>query len=235
MARRRISAWCSTSLRGAAATECTKTRSPDAIEATARRDLAVIFGQPRHRRLHAAHVRTADVAFASAGSGAWPKYSAPSSANPNSSWPATSHRKSRSTSAATARAGVYRHETLSNVPVELVERYFEPQDQSDERGHTYRIKQALRSMVSFARLNLMADWPMTGPFDVIFLRNVMIYFNADTKRQVVARVTSRLKPGGHFFIGHSESLQDISSAVQPVIPSVYRKAAAVQPRDRQAA
>jgi chemotaxis protein methyltransferase CheR len=60
-------------------------------------------------------------------------------------------------------------------------------------------------------------------FDVIFLRNVMIYFNGDTKRQVVARVLSLLKPGGIFCIGHSESLHDITQAVVQVSPAVYRK------------
>jgi chemotaxis protein methyltransferase CheR len=58
---------------------------------------------------------------------------------------------------------------------------------------------------------------------VIFLRNVMIYFNGDTKRQVVARVTSRLKSGGTFFIGHSESLHEINDSLRTVMPSVYRK------------
>jgi chemotaxis protein methyltransferase CheR len=65
--------------------------------------------------------------------------------------------------------------------------------------------------------------PRLGSFDVIFLRNVMIYFNGDTKRQVVARVLALLKPGGYFCTGHSETLNDISTAVVPVAPSIYRK------------
>jgi chemotaxis protein methyltransferase CheR len=60
-------------------------------------------------------------------------------------------------------------------------------------------------------------------FDAIFLRNVMIYFSIETKRQVVGRVLSLLKPGGYFFIGHSESLHDITDAVQLLMPSIYRK------------
>jgi len=51
----------------------------------------------------------------------------------------------------------------------------------------------------------------------------MIYFNLDTKRQVVARLLAQLRPGGHFLVGHSESLNDICDAVQPVAPSIYRK------------
>jgi chemotaxis protein methyltransferase CheR len=60
-------------------------------------------------------------------------------------------------------------------------------------------------------------------YDVVFLRNVMIYFNGETKRQVVTRVLGRMKRGAHLFIGHSESLQDLGDVIRPVIPSVYRK------------
>jgi chemotaxis protein methyltransferase CheR len=62
-----------------------------------------------------------------------------------------------------------------------------------------------------------------GQFDIIFLRNVMIYFSTETKREVVARVISALKPGGYFCIGHSESLNDVSQALTVVAPSIYRK------------
>lgn len=88
---------------------------------------------------------------------------------------------------------------------------------------TLLIERSLRSKVRFIRVNLNTALPELGSFDIIFLRNVMIYFNVDTKRQVVARVLSLLKPGGHFYIGHSESLNEITSAVQPLSPSIYRK------------
>jgi chemotaxis protein methyltransferase CheR len=58
---------------------------------------------------------------------------------------------------------------------------------------------------------------------MVFLRNVMIYFNLETKREVVARVLAALKPGGYFCVGHSESLSDITQTVQVVAPSIYRK------------
>ena len=83
---------------------------------------------------------------------------------------------------------------------------------------------ALRQRVQFRQVNLNTDLPADlGAFDVVFLRNVMIYFNGDTKRQVVSRVTSRIKPGGTFFIGHSESLHEINDTLTTVMPSVYRK------------
>jgi chemotaxis protein methyltransferase CheR len=60
-------------------------------------------------------------------------------------------------------------------------------------------------------------------FDVVFLRNVLIYFNAATKRNVVARVLSTMKPGGHLLVGHSESLVDVSEDVELLAPAIYRK------------
>ena len=85
------------------------------------------------------------------------------------------------------------------------------------------IERGLRSRVHFRHVNLNAPLPELGKFDVVFLRNVMIYFNDETKRQVVARVLSALKPGGYFCIGHSESLNGITEAVHLVAPSIYQQ------------
>jgi chemotaxis protein methyltransferase CheR len=91
-----------------------------------------------------------------------------------------------------------------------------------EQG-TLLIERGLRSRVQFLQVNLNVALPRLGLFDVVFLRNVMIYFNEETKRQVVARLLSVLKPNGHFLIGHSETLNGISSAVESLAPSIYRK------------
>ncbi|HEY8974053.1 MAG TPA: protein-glutamate O-methyltransferase CheR [Burkholderiaceae bacterium] len=120
-----------------------------------------------------------------------------------------------------ARTGHYPLERTRNIPPAYLKRFC-------LRGHgeqegTLLVERALRSRVNFAQVNLNTDLPRLGTFDVVFLRNVMIYFNGDTKRQVVARVLSALKPGGHLFIGHSESLNDISTAVDQLAPSIYRK------------
>jgi chemotaxis protein methyltransferase CheR len=86
------------------------------------------------------------------------------------------------------------------------------------------ITRQLRSRVRFAQVRLNAPLPVIGSFDVIFLRNVMIYFNGDTKREVVRRVVSALKPGGYLLVGHAESLNDLAEGLHLVAPSTYRKA-----------
>jgi chemotaxis protein methyltransferase CheR len=85
------------------------------------------------------------------------------------------------------------------------------------------IERNLRSRVLFRHLNLNVPLPNLGQFDFVFLRNVMIYFSDETKREVVARVISTVKPGGHFCVGHSESLNNISQAVNMLSPSIYCK------------
>jgi chemotaxis protein methyltransferase CheR len=78
--------------------------------------------------------------------------------------------------------------------------------------------------VSFRQVNLNVALPELGQFDTIFLRNVMIYFSDDTKRQVVARLLPQLKRSGFLLVGHSESLNEITNALKPVAPSIYRRA-----------
>jgi chemotaxis protein methyltransferase CheR len=120
-----------------------------------------------------------------------------------------------------ARTGHYPMERARNIPPAYLKRYC-LRGQGEQDG-TLLVERRLRSKVSFAQVNLKSDLPRLGTFDVVFLRNVMSYFNGVTKRQVVARVISLLKPGGHFFIGHSESLNDITTAVDQLAPSVYCK------------
>jgi chemotaxis protein methyltransferase CheR len=92
-----------------------------------------------------------------------------------------------------------------------------------EQAGTLLIERSLRARVRFRQANLNAPLPELGMFDLIFLRNVMIYFSDDTKRAVVARLLPLLRAGGHFLIGHAESLNGISEALSQVAPSIYRK------------
>lgn len=120
-----------------------------------------------------------------------------------------------------ARRGLYPMERARHLPAAYLRRFC--LKGTGEYEGQLLIDRSLRSKVNFRQVNLNATLPELGQFDVIFLRNVMIYFNLETKRQVVARVISALKPGGYFCVGHSETLNDISKAVHMVAPSIYRK------------
>jgi chemotaxis protein methyltransferase CheR len=120
-----------------------------------------------------------------------------------------------------ARTGHYPTERTRHIPQHYLKKYC-LRGMGEQQG-TLLVDRGLRDRVRFAQVNLNGALPQLGPFDVVFLRNVMIYFSAETKRTVVARVLDTLRPGGHFCIGHSESLNDISNAVSAVAPSVYRK------------
>lgn len=120
-----------------------------------------------------------------------------------------------------ARLGHYPLERATHMPLDYLKRFC-LKGIGDHQG-TLLIERSLRNRVQFMQINLNATLPQLGLFDVVFLRNVMIYFNESTKRQVVERILSSLKPGGYFMIGHSESLHGISDAVQQVAPSIYRQ------------
>ena len=93
----------------------------------------------------------------------------------------------------------------------------------DEYEGTFLVEPKIRNRVQFMQINLNNSLPQLGKFDVIFLRNVMIYFDLQTKRQVVARLVKTLRPKGYLLIGHSESLYDVSNEVQVVVPAIYQK------------
>lgn len=89
---------------------------------------------------------------------------------------------------------------------------------------TFLIDPKIRQRVQFRQINLNDALPQLGEFDVIFLRNVMIYFDLETKRQVIGRILKHLRPDGYLFIGHSESLHAVNDQLKSVVVSVYRKA-----------
>jgi chemotaxis protein methyltransferase CheR len=124
----------------------------------------------------------------------------------------------------TARNGVYPKEKLNGVPPALLSRYFQPENGGS--GNLYRVNPALRSRITFARLNLLEEYPFRGPFDFIFCRNVMIYFDKPTQKALVDRFARYLSEGGYLFLGHAESLNGVSQSFRFVRPSVYRVGAA---------
>jgi len=122
----------------------------------------------------------------------------------------------------TARRAVYLMDRLEHMDAGLMEKYCLKGVRSQEGF--LRVNEKLRSRVSFAQVNLMQPVPAgIGKFEVIFLRNVLIYFDQDTKKQVVERLISALRPGGYLFISHSESLYRVTNQLQMIKPSIYRK------------
>jgi len=100
-------------------------------------------------------------------------------------------------------AGVYEADVLAPVPSDLKSRWFKPAE--DEPG-SFRATETLRGLITFRELNLIGEWPLRGPFDAIFCRNVVIYFSAETQAQLWARFTPLLQPGGALYVGHSERI-----------------------------
>lgn len=122
---------------------------------------------------------------------------------------------------ATARKALYPIEDAQDIPKAFRSKYCLKGVGSQEGW--FLMDQPIRNRVQFEQINLNTALPDVGVFDVIFLRNVMIYFNTETKREVVARLLQRLRPGGYFIISHSESLHGVTEDLQMVKPSIYRK------------
>lgn len=116
--------------------------------------------------------------------------------------------------------GIYADDRIGLLPESYLRRYC-------LRGvgrcaGTLRVAEEVRRRVRFTRINLNEPLPAIGQFDVIFLRNVLIYFNRETRRCVVDRLAPQLVPGGRLFVGHAENLNGVSDRLQQEQPAVYR-------------
>lgn len=105
---------------------------------------------------------------------------------------------------ATARAGIYGEEALSQVPADRRARFF-----TAAGAGRQSVSDDMRELVAFRELNLIGHWPMKGKFNAIFCRNVVIYFQEDTQTQIWTRFVQYLVPGGSLYIGHSERLTGV--------------------------
>lgn len=121
---------------------------------------------------------------------------------------------------ATAAAGLYPADQFSGMTPERIERWFPP---AAEQPGLRAAGPELKSLISFRQLNLLDDWPMRGPFDIIFCRNVVIYFDRTTQRTIFERMAELQEPGGWLFVGHSENLVNITSSYKLVGRTVYRR------------
>jgi chemotaxis protein methyltransferase CheR len=120
-----------------------------------------------------------------------------------------------------AQRGHYSTDRTQNIPADYLRRFCR-KGQGEYEG-TLLIERSLRSRLRFVRINLNAPLPQLGLFDFIFLRNVLIYFDIDTKRKVVERVLNTLRGGGWLLIGHSETLAGVNDTVEQVAPAIFRK------------
>ncbi len=122
---------------------------------------------------------------------------------------------------ATARKGVYDKQRVSGIPPALRNKYMLPR--TVDGVQVYESAPSLKELIRFNHLNLMEPWPFDGPFDFIFCRNVMIYFDKPTQQRLVQRYWDVLSPGGMLFTGHSESLTGIQHRFSYVQPTIYGK------------
>jgi chemotaxis protein methyltransferase CheR len=123
-----------------------------------------------------------------------------------------------------AARGVYTMQQLQPVPQALLQRYFMRGTGTNEG--LARVKPGLQSFIRFRRLNLIDEtWPMQGPFDVIFCRNVLIYFDKALQRKLLHHFASMLRVGGYLMLGHAEAIHGVEPLFHPVGHSIYHRGA----------
>jgi chemotaxis protein methyltransferase CheR len=118
-------------------------------------------------------------------------------------------------------AGSYREDRVRTLPRLLLDKYFTRSGQGQDVR--YNVKAQLKKMITFRQLNLVQPFPMRGPLDVIFCRNVIIYFDKETQRALFSRVAPLQRPGDVLILGHSESLLKVSDAWTLMGKTIYRK------------
>ena len=120
-----------------------------------------------------------------------------------------------------ASKATYEEGMLLDLPSTFIRKYFVKVRNGNP--HTYQVNGDVRRIVRLARLNLMDSWPIKGPFNVIFCRNVMIYFDRPTQQRLVNRFYEILEPGGYLFVGHSEGMSGVKHKFRYVQPATYVK------------
>ena len=122
---------------------------------------------------------------------------------------------------ANAARGVYTLERVQGLTKQRLRRWFR-RGKGDKSGMV-KVSRELQEMITFKQLNLMHDWPLSGPIDVIFCRNVVIYFDKDTQRRLFDRYADLMSDQAHLFIGHSESLFKVTERFDSLGNTIYRK------------
>lgn len=119
------------------------------------------------------------------------------------------------------RAGLYTAERVAGMGARRTAACFE--EAQGEARRSYKVRSELAALIAFKQLNLMHELPMPGPIDVIFCRNVVIYFDKDTQRQLFARIARLQRPGQLLFLGHSETLFKVSDDYTLIGKTIYRR------------
>jgi len=121
-----------------------------------------------------------------------------------------------------ANLAVFKEDRVNVVPLEIKKKYF--LRSKDKENRTVRVVKILRDKVRYQRLNFMDhSYNIVNDFDVIFCRNVLIYFNRETQEQVINRLCHKLKTGGYLFIGHSESILGMDLPLKQLKPTIYQR------------
>jgi chemotaxis protein methyltransferase CheR len=120
-----------------------------------------------------------------------------------------------------ASRGVYPVERIADLSLAQQQRWFRRGTGSNDGK--VRVNEALQSLIAFRQLNLMNAWPMRGPFDIIFCRNVVIYFDKPTQKKLFDRYADILAPDGYLYVGHSESLHQVSTRFRLIGRTIYQK------------
>ena len=122
---------------------------------------------------------------------------------------------------AKGKVGIYDLNRIEEIPKKLKQNYFfQGRGQNSE---SVKVHDKLKSMITFKQLNLLHEWPMQGPFDAIFCRNVIIYFDKKTQQELFSRYYEMLAPGGLLFLGHSENLGNYQQYFSSVGRTIFRK------------
>lgn len=117
-----------------------------------------------------------------------------------------------------AQRGIYAQENIAKVPPKILAKYF------DLRDNNFYVKEIVKREVLFRKLNLVSPtFPLKGNFDLISCRNVMIYFDKETREVLLNKMYKQLRPGGYLFVGHSESLNGLDTPFSFVKSAIYRK------------
>lgn len=117
---------------------------------------------------------------------------------------------------------VYKEERVEGIPLELKRKYF--LKSKDRENPSVKMSPELRSKVRFERLNFMdSSYSIRDSFDIVFCRNVLIYFDRETQEKVINKICTKINTGGYFFLGHSESIMNMNLPLRQIKPTIFQK------------